>query len=502
MRFEPHGLKIALQLRSMGPLLRFSCGFCHPFYYVLAAAIVVSSCGSTSTESITGPGGPKCSVALTAPNAIGPDGGSASVTVSTQPECEWTASAEAGWITNLKPAQGQGNGEVQFEAAPNPNGAARDSAIAINGQRATIRQGAAACQLSGTADVVRFSGAGGAGSIALAAPGGCAWTAASSVGWITVSPRSGSGSATLSFTVSRNSGAARSGVITVAEVAFSISQESAAGDPAPTPVPTPSPTPTPSPCTVSLQPVSASIAGIGGSGSIGVTANAGCQWTATEQATWLTLSNANGVGNGSVGYTALVNPGPSARSATVTISGATFTINQPAVVTVCVPSINPTSITVGDEDITGLTVAVTTGSGCAWTATSNAGWLQITAGSSGSGNGTVTYNVSKGSSRSGTMTIAGQSFTVTQVKCSATLNPTTQAVPAAGGSFSVSVTTQVGCGWQAVESLNWVSVTTGNSGTGSGLVAYTVSPNTGHGERKGNIAIAGRNLSVEQVGAP
>jgi hypothetical protein len=483
---------------------RFSRGFCHPFCYVLAAAVIISSCGSTSTESITGPGGPKCSVALTAPSAIAPDGGSASVTVSTQPECEWTASAEAGWITNLTPAQGQGNGEVQFQAAPNPNGAARDGAIAINGQRATIRQSGAVCQFSAAADVVRFSAAGGAGSIALASPGGCSWTAASSVSWITVSPRSGSGSATLAFTVSRNVGVARNGVITVAEVAVSISQDSASGDPAPTPgpSPTPGPTPAPSPCTVTLQPVSTSIAATGGSGSIGVTANAGCQWTATEQATWLTLSNASGAGNGSVGFSVAANPGPAARSATVTVGGATFTINQPAPVPVCAPSITQASITVGDEDITGLTVAVTADGGCTWTATSNAGWLQITSGSSGSGSGTVTYDVSKGSSRSGTMTIAGQIFTVTQVKCSATLNPTTQDVPAAGGSFSVSVTTQVGCGWQVSESLNWVSVTSGNSGTGSATVTYTVSPNTGHGDRKGNLSIAGRTLSVNQAGAP
>ena len=482
---------------------------CRPFYCVLVAALIVSACGSTSIESVTGPGGPKCSVALTAPNAIAPDGGSASVTVSTQPECEWTASAEAGWITNVTPAQGQGNGEVHFQAAPNPNAATRDSFITINGQRATIRQSAAACQFSGTADVVRFSGAGGAGSIALASPGGCAWTAASNVSWITVSPRSGSGSATLSFTVSRNSGAARSGVVTAAEVAFTINQESASGDPpaptptpTPTPAPTPGPTPAPSPCTVTLQPVSTSIAATGGSGSFGVTANAGCQWTATEQTTWLTLSTASGTGNGSVGFTVAANPGPGARSATVTVGGATFTINQPAPAPVCAPSINPASITVGDEDIPGLTVAVTAAGGCAWTATSNAGWLQITNGSSGSGNGTVTYSVSKGSGRSGTITIAGQTFTVTQVKCSATLNPTIQDVPAAGGSFTVSVTTQVGCGWQAIESLSWVSVTNGNSGTGSGTVTYTVSQNTGHGDRKGNIAIAGRNLSVEQAGAP
>jgi hypothetical protein len=63
-------------------------------------------------------------------------------------------------------------------------------------------------------------------------------------------------------------------------------------------------------------------------------------------------------------------------------------------------------------------VAVTTSNGCAWTATSNAGWITITSGSSGSGNGTVGYSVvaNGGAKHTGTMTIAGQTFTVTQAQ--------------------------------------------------------------------------------------
>jgi hypothetical protein len=62
-------------------------------------------------------------------------------------------------------------------------------------------------------------------------------------------------------------------------------------------------------------------------------------------------------------------------------------------------------------------VSVTAPSGCPWTASSSAGWITITSGSSGSGNGTVSYSVAANtstSSRTGTMTIAGQTFTVNQ----------------------------------------------------------------------------------------
>jgi uncharacterized protein (TIGR03437 family) len=62
-------------------------------------------------------------------------------------------------------------------------------------------------------------------------------------------------------------------------------------------------------------------------------------------------------------------------------------------------------------------VNVTANSGCAWTASSNAGFITITGGASGNGNGAVNYSVAANtaaSRRTGTLTIAGQTFTVTQ----------------------------------------------------------------------------------------
>ena len=63
-------------------------------------------------------------------------------------------------------------------------------------------------------------------------------------------------------------------------------------------------------------------------------------------------------------------------------------------------------------------VAVTAPVGCSWTAVSNASWITITAGGTGSGNGTVEYSVApytgQPGNRNGTMTIAGQRFSVKQ----------------------------------------------------------------------------------------
>ncbi len=82
----------------------------------------------------------------------------------------------------------------------------------------------------------------------------------------------------------------------------------------------------------------------------------------------------------------------------------------------CSYSISPTSASFAAAGGTG-SVSVTATAGCAWTAVSNATFITITSGSSGTGNGTVGFSVAANAgstSRTGTMTIAGQTFTVTQ----------------------------------------------------------------------------------------
>jgi Zn-dependent metalloprotease len=82
----------------------------------------------------------------------------------------------------------------------------------------------------------------------------------------------------------------------------------------------------------------------------------------------------------------------------------------------CTYSISPTSASYAAGGGSG-SVSVTAGTGCSWTAVSNASFITITGGASGTGNGTVTYSVASNAgttSRTGTMTIAGKTFTVTQ----------------------------------------------------------------------------------------
>jgi len=76
--------------------------------------------------------------------------------------------------------------------------------------------------------VIDGASAGGSYSVGVTTSSGCTWAAASTTSWIHVTaPASGSGSGTAAFTVDANTGAARSGTLTVAGVAITFNQAAA-----------------------------------------------------------------------------------------------------------------------------------------------------------------------------------------------------------------------------------------------------------------------------------
>ena len=172
-------------------------------------------------------------------------------------------------------------------------------------------------------------------------------------------------------------------------------------------------------CTYSIAPSGQSFPSAGGTGNVTVTAGAGCPWTAVSNATWIHVtSGANGSGNDVVAYSVDANTSATGRTGTITIAGHTFTATQSGAAA-CTYSISPTQNTFLAAGGTA-TVAVTAGAGCTWTAVSNVSWITITAGASGSGGGTVSYSVAPyggpPKNRTGTMTIAGLTFSVKQSK--------------------------------------------------------------------------------------
>ncbi len=180
----------------------------------------------------------------------------------------------------------------------------------------------------------------------------------------------------------------------------------------------------------------------------------------------------------------------------MTIAGATFTVSEAA----CTVTLTPTSQSLSVAGGTG-SVTVTTGSACPWSSTSTAGWVSVTSGASGTGSGSVGFSADGnvgGTTRSGTITIGGQTFTVNEAACSYVVAPTTISVDYNAVSSSIAVTTSPTCAWTATETATWATL--GSGGTGSGSVAYSLTADTTATTRTATFTIAGQAVGVTQTG--
>ncbi len=152
------------------------------------------------------------------------------------------------------------------------------------------------------------------------------------------------------------------------------------------------------------------------------------------------------------------------------------------------------------------TVAVSAGAGCSWSAIANRPWIHVTSGGGGNGSGTVAYRVDanpSASSRSGTMTIAGRTYTVDQsgaAPCSLVISPTAAAYGGGGGSGSLAVRAGAGCGWTARSKVGWITIVGATNGSGDGSVSYSVAVHNGRrNKRTGRLIIGGQAFAVMQT---
>jgi hypothetical protein len=258
-------------------------------------------------------------------------------------------------------------------------------------------------------------------------------------------------------------------------------------------------------CGFSISPTSATAVSAGGTSNVVVTCSSGCAWNASSSASWLAVTaGGSGAGNGAVSYSVTANVSTCPRAATMTIAGQTFSVTQAAGPCAYTLSATRASFAAGGG---GGSLSVTAGQCCNWTAVGNVPWITVTSGTVGNGNGTVTYSVATNtttSSRSGSMTIAGQTFSVDQAaaavpSCAYTLSASSAPCTASGGSGSVNVTCGAGCTWSASSGATWLH--TSSSGSGNGTATYTVDANTGTSSRSGTLTIAGQTFTVSQGAA-
>jgi all-beta uncharacterized protein len=258
-------------------------------------------------------------------------------------------------------------------------------------------------------------------------------------------------------------------------------------------------------CTYSVSPKNVSVPSTGSNASISVITGSSCAWTATSAVGWITITSGAAMsGLGSSNYTVAPNTTGTVRSGTLTVAGQTVTITQAA--NSCTYSVSPTTASAPSTG-SNASVSVTTGSSCAWTATSAVGWITITSGASMAGLGSTNYTVAAnmtGSVRTGTLTVAGQTVTITQAAtagCTYTVAPGTVSVASSAGSGSLAVSTGAACAWTAGTTATWISIISGVSMTGPGTVNYTVTRNPIAAARTATVTVAGRTVAITQAAA-
>jgi Putative binding domain, N-terminal len=255
-----------------------------------------------------------------------------------------------------------------------------------------VRAVEAQCTYSVSPTTVSAPSTGLNSSISVITGSSCAWTPVSSVPWITITSGGMSGLGSFSYTVAATA-TPRTGTITVAGQTVTINQSTGS-------------------CTYSVSPTNVSAPSTGLNSSISVITGSACAWTPASSVLWITVTSGGMSGLGSFSYTVAPNGTGAGRTGTLTVGGQIVTVTQST--GSCTYSVSPTSVSAPSTGLNS-SISVVTGSGCAWTATSSATWIAITSGGM-SGLGSVNYTVAATTTaRTGTITVAGQTITITQI---------------------------------------------------------------------------------------
>ena len=413
-------------------------------------AQITLTCG-TATQTVTIMQAKADRVAATANGGTLPhQGGEASIAV--EANGAWTATTDADWV-NMDVSNGTEDATVLITLAANPDTEhPREAEITLTcgtaTQTVTIAQ-AKADRVAATANGGTLPHQGGEASIAVEANG--AWTATTDATWLKLSATSGNGNANITATAAANPDTehTREAQITLtcgtATQTVTIAQAKADR--------------------VAATANGGTLPHQGGEASIAVEANGA--WTATTDATWLKLSAAAGNGNVNITATAAANPDTEhPREAEITLTCGTAT----QTVTVAQAKADRMTATANGGTLPhqGGEASIAVEANGAWTATTDATWLKLSA-TSGNGNAgikvTAAANKDTEHPREAKITLtcgtATQTVTVAQAKADrieATLSGGSQI---SSESVTRTITVTANGEWTVEADVDWITVESG-----------------------------------------
>ena len=233
----------------------------------------------------------------------------------------------------------------------------------------------------------------------------------------------------------------------------------------------------------------------GGAASV-ITGGSG-EWSAWTDSAWITLNRANGEAGVSCIYAVGANFSAGTRIGRIYIEDKVFTVTQ----TGYEGTISPEG---AEWDCAGGTgeIAVTVDAGVAWTAVANVDWITVEP-RSGRSSGKVEYRVAaydETPTRSGSITVAGQSFAVTQTGVDVTLSPMEKTLDWRANAFEVIVGALATTQWTPVPEASWLSVVDSGHGYGDSAILVAVGENPSAASRTGTVAVGSKRVTVTQLG--
>ena len=416
--------------------------------------------------------------------SVGAEGGTQTLALqASHADAPWMARSSSSWLSVL-PDSGVGSGAVVLTTLPTSSSQSRTATVLVAGRTIVVTQAGGTPTFTVEPTAWDVGAGGGVRQVRLvSALVDSVWSASASPSWLTVSPKNGAGSSTITLRAENtNSSQARVGEVMVAGKRIVVAQEGGQA-------------------TLTVSPTTWAIGAVGGSQTVTVTSDlADARWTASSSASWLTVTPASGIGGGAISLRVAPTNSSQARTGEVTVAGRQIVVSQEAGRATL--TVSPTTWAVGAVGGS-QTVTITSDLADArWTASSSASWLTVTP-SSGSGTTSLTMVANPSSEgRTATVTVAGQSIQVTQSAPSVTftVSPEGWAPDADGGAREFSVTASVAnAPWEVTSDVAWISASS-PAAAGSGRITLTATANPGSQSRSAVVTVAGRRIPVTQAG--
>ena len=246
---------------------------------------------------------------------------------------------------------------------------------------------------------------------------------------------------------------------------------------------------------IAITPVTRSMEQTGGTAAINTSGSG--TWKASVSDNWILLTSSSGTAGYPVGYTVSANNNVETRIGYVYVSGYTHTITQSGL-GATLGSYLAEFERAGGSGI----VQVNAPSGKTWHAKSNASWITVSA-SSGTGTRALNFTVApydEVSTRSGTLTVADNTFTVYQTGRRMQLKSYSATTDYFAETIKIRVNALASTEWSVGVSADWMTVTDAGNGRGGDEVKVAIAENPSYNPRSGTVTIGTETFSVTQLG--